>query len=168
MIIYFSIYSFLGFCMESLYVSLLQKRWIASGLLNGPFIPIYGIGACGLIILAPYIENHPFLTFFLGGCLMTLIEYLGSLFIEKIFHTKCWDYQNHFLHFQGRICLFYFFMWCFLSYLFIFYIHPIIASFHLVNDIACIMSLIYMIFILRAFINRYQFEKRNGLSIDKN
>lgn len=165
MIIYFSIYSFLGFCMESLYVSLLQKRWIASGLLKGPFIPIYGIGACCLIMIAPYIHNNPFLACILGGCSMTIIEYLGSLFIEKIFHTKCWDYQNHFLHFQGRIYLLYFMMWCFLSYLFVFYIHPFIASLQPINDIACMMSLIYMIFILRAFINRYQFERKNGLDI---
>ena len=41
----FAIYTFLGFILESVYVSILKKEFYLSGLLKGPFIPIYGFGA---------------------------------------------------------------------------------------------------------------------------
>lgn len=165
MVIYFSIYCLLGYFMESLYVSLFQKRWISSGLLKGPFIPLYGIGACILIYLSPYLHQSLILTFFIGGITMTCLEYFASIFIDKIFHTKCWDYSHHLCQFQGRICLLYFFMWCLLSCLFIFYIHPSIINLHLINDTVCIISLIYMSFILKSLIDKLNFSKINGLDI---
>lgn len=161
MIVYFSLYCFLGFWMESIYVSLFQKKWISSGLLKGPFIPIYGFGSWCLIAAYPYLHNHPFLSFFIGGIMMTMIEYISSLFIEKCFDTKCWDYSHFPFQFQGRICLFYFIIWCIISYLFIHYLHPYVISCNIVNDITCLISLIYMMFILRAFINRCQLVDKN-------
>lgn len=153
MIISFSIYTFLGYLMESIYVSILKKKWISSGLLIGPFIPLYGVGAITLIFLNPYLQN-PWICFFIGGMVMTCIEYFSSLYIEKVFHKKCWDYSKHRLQFQGRICLFYYIVWCCLSYLFIFYIHPLITTFVPYNDITLIISMIYITFISKAFIDQ--------------
>ena len=104
MIIYFSLYCLLGYFMESIYVSLFQRHWISSGLLKGPFIPLYGVGACLLIYFAPYLKSSIYLTIFVGGFMMTILEYLASLFIEKVFETKCWDYSHHRFHIQGRVC----------------------------------------------------------------
>ena len=57
-------------------------------------------------------------------------------------------------------------MWCCLSYLFIFYIHPFFISLHFINDTMNIIALIYMAFILKALIDRLQFHKlNNGLDI---
>ena len=166
MIIYFSLYCLLGYFMESIYVSLFQRHWISSGLLKGPFIPLYGVGACLLIYFAPYLKSSIYLTIFVGGFMMTILEYLASLFIEKVFETKCWDYSHHRFHIQGRVCVIYFIMWCCLSYLFIFYIHPFFISLHFINDTMNIIALIYMAFILKALIDRLQFHKlNNGLDI---
>ncbi len=41
---YFMIYSFLGWAMESTYVSINAKKWVNRGFINGPFCPIYGTG----------------------------------------------------------------------------------------------------------------------------
>ena len=41
----FVTYSFIGWILESLYKSILQKRIVNSGFLIGPFCPIYGYGA---------------------------------------------------------------------------------------------------------------------------
>lgn len=160
MIVYFSIYCFLGYILESLYVSLLQKRWISSGLLKGPYIPLYGIGGCLLVLLEPILTIHPLISFFLGGTTMTLLELLSSFFIEHFFHTKCWDYSHHFCNFQGRICFLYFMMWCFLSYAVVYFIQPYLFHLKIVNDMNYILSLIYIIFILRDFI-----ERKKGLDI---
>ena len=165
MIIYFSIYCVLGYLMESSYVSLLSRRVISSGLFKGPFIPLYGFGACLLIVLSPYLKNSFLLSFFIGGIAMTLLEYLASHYIEKSFQTKCWDYSKHHFHYQGRICLFYFLMWCFLSLCFIQYIHPFFVSLHLINDTNCLIALIYLSFLLKAYIDRLQIKKIDGLDI---
>lgn len=165
MVIYFALYCFIGYLLESLYVSLLQKQWISSGLLKGPFIPLYGFGAILLIYLSPFLSNNPLLAFLFGGIAMTLLEYISSFYIDKYFHTKCWDYSNHRFHIQGRVCLLYFSIWCFLSYLFIFYIHPFFMSLPLINDTCCIIALIDLLFMLKAFIDRLHFTKKNGLDI---
>lgn len=164
MVIYFAIYCFLGYLMESLYISCLQKKWISSGLLKGPFIPLYGFGAVLLILLSPLFIT-PFLAFLIGGFIITLFEYLSSLYIEKYFHTKCWDYSNHRINIQGRVCLLYFIIWCLLSYLFLFFIHPFISSLSLINDPCCLLALIYLAFILKAFIEQIKFRNKNGLDI---
>lgn len=161
MIVYFSIYCFIGYCLESLYVSLLQRKWISSGLLKGPFIPLYGIGGCLLVILYPFLSTHPLISFFIGGLVVTSLELFASYFIECYFHTKCWDYKNHFLNFQGRICLLYFIIWCFLSYVVITFFQPYLFNKHIVNDMTYILSLIYIIFILRALIEK----QKKGLDI---
>ncbi len=162
MVIFFSIYAFLGYIMESVYVSILQKKWISSGLLKGPFIPLYGIGAITLILLSPYL-TQPWLCFFIGGITMTCIEYISSLYIEKVFHTKCWDYSHHHFQFQGRICLFYYLIWSFLSCLFIFYIHPWIIKIIPCNDITLLFSLIFITFISKSFIDQINHSKNNEL-----
>lgn len=166
MVISFTIYTFLGYLMESVYVSLLQRKWISSGLLKGPFIPLYGIGAIALIILYPYLQNS-WMAFFIGGIVMTCIEYISSIYIEKVFHKKCWDYSKHHFQFQGRICLFYYIIWCCLSYFFIFYIHPFIINFIPYNDITLILSLIYMTFISKSFIDEINHSQNTELLTKK-
>ena len=47
----FAIYTFLGFIMESVYISILNKKILFSGLLKGPCIPIYGFGALLICLL---------------------------------------------------------------------------------------------------------------------
>lgn len=166
MIVFFSIYTFLGYLMESTYISLFQKHWVSSGLFKGPYIPLYGIGACCLIYLSSYL-NSPLLAFFIGGLTMTLLEYMTSHYIEKVFHTQCWDYSHHHFHFQGRICLLYTIIWCSLSYLFIFFIHPTIQSIICINDFTILLSLIYCAFLSKAFLDRLNSTTSSSL-IQKN
>lgn len=165
-IVYFSIYCFLGYWLESCYISIFQRKWISSGLLKGPFIPLYGIGACLLILCCPYILLlHPFFQFLISGMLLTLLELMASYYIEKLFHTRCWNYSHHFFHFQGRICLIYFMIWCILGSLFIHVIHPFIVSLQLVNDATCLISLIYISFTIKAYGDRLLHNQQKGIQI---
>ncbi len=84
---YFMIYSFLGWAMESAFVSITTKKWVNRGFVNGSMCPIYGTGAL-LIILAPgpVAESIPLL--FWGGFLIaTVVEYLIGAAMEKLFHA---------------------------------------------------------------------------------
>lgn len=165
MIIYFSIYTLLGYFIESIYVSFFHKSWISSGLLKGPFIPLYGFGSIFLILLSPYIHFSLFLTFIIGGITLTTLEYISSIYIEKIFHQKCWDYTKHNFNYQGRICFIYSIIWSILSCLFVYYIHPTISSLCLNSDTMNIIALIYISFILKSYVTKVCITKRNGLDI---
>jgi uncharacterized membrane protein len=117
----FLVSSFLGWVLESTYRSIREHTFIDSGLLSGPFIPIYGVGT--LIIEAIDIVVPDQLAWVevlacIGLC--TLLEFLVHLFYEKVFDLKLWDYSSFFLNIQGRVCLLYSFFWGILGY---FYLH---------------------------------------------
>lgn len=159
MLTYFVMISFVGYIMESLYISLRQRKWISSGLLKGPFNPLYGIGALLLMICSPYL-HHPFLYFFIGAILMSGLEYISSICIEKVFHKKCWDYSKHFLNYKGRICLLYTCLWGFLSYLFLTYLYPWMLLSMPDNDITCLISFMIVMIMIKALIETIDQQKK--------
>ena len=57
-ILLFTIYSLLGWICESTYCSILAKKFVNRGFLNGPFCPIYGVGALLIVkLLSPFSDN---------------------------------------------------------------------------------------------------------------
>ena len=121
--IWFIIYSFLGWIYESTLRTITDKRFINSGFLNGPYIPIYGFGAIIDIFLLGSITN-PILLFFLSGIINCLLEYLTSYFMELIFHARWWDYSNQPLNINGRICLLGYIAFGLFAVIVILYFHP--------------------------------------------
>lgn len=102
---YFIIYSFLGWALESLFVSVSNGAWVNRGFISGPFCPIYGTGAVLVIVgLTPALEKTFWL--FCGGVgIATIVEYVISFLLEKIFHATWWDYSQMRFNLKGRICL---------------------------------------------------------------
>ncbi len=126
LITYFSIYSFLGWIMESIVRSIAEKKIINTGFLNGPFCPIYGFGAIIMLVLLQRFAINWVILFFASIIILTLWEYAVGVLLEKIFKTKYWDYSDQKFNFQGRICLTNSICWGILGVLFIYYIHPFI------------------------------------------
>lgn len=125
--IYFMIYSFIGWVIETVYCSLAKKRYVPRGFLNGPLTPIYGFGAIGLLILLQDIKNVPLI--FLGGILATsLLEYLSSYLLELIFDMHWWDYSGDNYNVNGRIKLKNSILFGLLSVLLIHFIHPQVTT----------------------------------------
>ena len=123
----FIIYSIAGWVIESIYRSLIEKKIINSGFLYGPCCPIYGFGAIFLILLFTNIKN-PIWLFVLGFVNLTLWEYLVGVILEKIFHTKYWDYSEEKININGRVCLKNSIFWGMLTVIFILIIHPTITG----------------------------------------
>lgn len=120
---YFILYSFIGWMIESTYVSIQNKKWINSGFLYGPICPIYGLGAM-IVLSIP--QSFSILHVFLFSILFTsILEYLTSLMMEKLFHRLWWNYSHYKYHLHGRICLINSFLFGCMS-IFTFYVfHPI-------------------------------------------
>ena len=123
LIFYFIVYSFLGWCLESVYKTIIFKKPTNSGFLYGPFCPMYGIGAILMIELGKF-SNNVAVIFLLAFVLFSVWEYLVAIILEKLFKTKYWDYSNLKFNLQGRICLKNSIYWGILGVLLIFIVQP--------------------------------------------
>ena len=125
---FFLIYSFLGWFMESIFRSVIEKKIINTGFLRGPICPIYGFGAIIMITILNRLSNNIILLFIASVVLLSFWEYIVGVLLEKIFHTKYWDYSNHKINFQGRICLSNSIYWGILGVAFVKFIHPFVQE----------------------------------------
>lgn len=101
----FFIFSFAGWIYESSKCSIEARKFINRGFLNGPIIPIYGVGGTVVYILLQPFMGRPVLILLLGFVLTTVLEYVTAVAMEKAFHAKWWDYSRFKYNFQGRVCL---------------------------------------------------------------
>ena len=126
---YFLIYSFLGWILESVYKSILQKKYVNSGFVFGPFCPIYGFGAIILYLFLDGFKENLVLVFLIGMVIFSIWECLVGYWLERVFDTKYWDYTNEKFNFKGRICLRMSFVWGLLGVIFTYLLHPFISNF---------------------------------------
>lgn len=126
--LYFFIYSILGWILESVYKSILFKKWVNSGFLHGPLCPIYGIGALIMILFLNSFKNNIFLLFIIGFIVLSIWEYFVGWLLETLFKTKYWDYSQNKFNIKGRVCLLNSIIWGVLGIIFIGFIHPIMEN----------------------------------------
>jgi cardiolipin synthase A/B len=107
----FILYGVFGWVYESCLVSIQKKSLVNRGFLNGPIIPIYGCGALLVYLTFSDYRGQYLLVFFGGAFLATALEYITSLIMELIFHTRWWDYSHLPLNLKGRVCLFISLFW---------------------------------------------------------
>ena len=100
----FWIFSFFGWVLEVIVCSLHQKRVVNRGFLLGPYCPIYGCGGITMFFLLPY-RNSPLVCFTLALVMCSIIEYITSYLMEKIYKVRWWDYSHENFHINGRVCL---------------------------------------------------------------
>lgn len=126
LVISFALYSLLGWACESTYCSIPAKKFINRGFLNGPFCPIYGVGALLVIfLLRPFMKNITIL-FIFGVLVTSVVEYITSVLLEKLFHTTWWDYSKRRFNINGRVCLRNSLLFGVLSVLLMHFINPFI------------------------------------------
>ncbi len=125
---FFVIYAFIGWVLESLYKSILQKKIVNSGFLAGPFCPIYGFGALIMYLSLKDVSNNIFVLFFFGTIALSMFEYIVGLFLELVFKTKYWDYSQKKFNIQGRVCLQNSLYWGILGIIFMRVIHPLVED----------------------------------------
>ena len=124
----FVIGSIFGFIIEMLYAAIYSRTIvIRQGLIYGPFIQIYGLGAVAYYILIAKIKE-PKDAFIAGMIMGGVLEYLCSFFQEIFFGTISWDYSKFFLNFNGRTCLQYCIYWGLIALLFLKIIYPMLES----------------------------------------
>ncbi len=121
-------YSFLGWILESTLFSIDQRHLVNRGFLNGPICPIYGSGAVLLLLALNPLRSQWLLVFLAGILLTTILEYLTSWLMEKLFHARWWDYSDKRFNLNGRIALPNSLAWGVLCLLLIYGIDPLFSK----------------------------------------
>lgn len=130
---YFIIYSFLGWCLETVYATIKKKAFVNRGFLHGPFCPIYGFAILSVIVFLKPIENN-YIILFVGSVFLTsIVEYITGYVLEKVFNSTWWDYSNKPYNLNGRVCLLFSIIWGTASVLILKIIQP-----YFVNLVAAI------------------------------
>ncbi|WP_207694549.1 hypothetical protein DOK67_0000323 [Enterococcus sp. DIV0212c] len=104
-VLLFFIYSFIGWLWETVYCSLKAGKFIYRGFLVGPYCPIYGFGILGVLYFLEPLRQNIIVLYLLSTVLVTILEYLTSYGLEKLFHASWWDYKDVPFNINGRVAL---------------------------------------------------------------
>ena len=104
-VIWFIMYSIIGWALESAYMSWCNRRLTNRGFNKGPFCPIYGFGFLGAYLLFRPIASKYILLYLVGAFSGTLFEFLVAIVMKHIFGEVWWDYNEKPFNYKGVICL---------------------------------------------------------------
>lgn len=103
-LIFFS-WGFVGWLVELIDMRIEAGEFQNRGFLHMPFCPIYGIGmAVGSVALNGLKDSYVGL-FVFGVLFCSVVEYIVGGILEKLFHSKWWDYSHMRFNIKGRVCL---------------------------------------------------------------
>lgn len=113
----FIFFAVCGWIYEVIWTVIDDGVLVNRGYLFGPWLPIYGFG--GMLIYGIFRKqikkpvylgrlNVRFLLLFVYICVITTVVELAATYIIELAGTPftvLWDYSDHFMNFQGRVCL---------------------------------------------------------------
>lgn len=137
-ILWFSLYSFMGWMLETVFKSVRDRHFVNSGFLYGPFVPIYGFAAIlvnyclALAKSSTALINNPLvsgaLSVFLVIIATSLLEYFTGALLESLFKRQWWDYSDQRFNIKGRISLNYSIAWAILGCFVLKAAHPLVLQ----------------------------------------
>lgn len=121
LVLYFVIYSFLGWILETIFALFVLGKFVKRGFL-------YGFGAVLIILTLKKFKGKKTKEFFISMIVFSVFEYVVSWLFEMIFHLRWWDYSNDIGNINGRISIAYSVAWGVIGLVFNEKIHPFIES----------------------------------------
>lgn len=159
----FLLYSILGFLLETIRSFLVNSKF-TSGILYGPWTPIYGLGIVLVILISNYLFSHlhlsrwleTFITFIIITLVLTLLEWIGGVLIEKIFHVVFWDYSKEAFSIGKYISLSKSLIWGVGSIIFIYVLKPLLEGLikHIPIPVTVILTLLMISDLILTFVNK--------------
>jgi len=142
-LLFFFIYCFIGWIIESTYVSVRSLHFVNRGFLRLPLLPLYGSGAIIMLWLSLPVQGNLFLVFLFGMLGASALEYVTGYAMERLFKMKYWDYSNNPFNLNGYVCLPNSIAWGFLTLLLTEVIHlPLEWLVLRLNGTVCIILVI--------------------------
>lgn len=104
-ILFFFVCAFIGWIWEIILTLIQTGNIVNRGVLHGPWLPIYGFGGVGILLLVGHLRKYPPLVFLTSAVFCGLMEYLTGWYLETVKHMKWWDYSHMLFNLHGRVCL---------------------------------------------------------------
>ena len=153
----FLVYSIVGYIFEATF-TFITKGTFKSGIMIGPWTPIYGIGVLIIILLSNYLFKNLHLsksieiiiTLITITIILTILEWLGGVCIEKFFHKTLWDYSDQLFNIGKYISLTASLTWAISSILVIYIINPILRN--IINKIPISITISLLLLFIIDFI----------------
>lgn len=149
-LMFFYLYCFAGWIIESTIVSCSRRKAVNRGFLRGPYLPLYGSGAIAILLIALPLQKNPVAVYFGGMAGATILEYFTGWAMESMFKMKYWDYSKNRWNLHGRICLKSSLFWGVLSVVLVEWIHPPVERLVLGMDPTLLAALDVTLFSLMA------------------
>lgn len=145
--------------METI-INLSLNQSLDSGFLKLPYTPIYGLGILIIIIINKQLDKYALkkhlkiiISFIINITILTLIEYIGGITLEKLLHKTFWDYSGLPLSIGKYISVEISLLWGLLSLVYLYLIknhtdrliHKIPSYITYVNIILITIDLLYII-----------------------
>ena len=124
---YFIIYSFCGFLLEVAFARLTgHPKRDRKCLVLLPLCPVYGLGACLILLVAPPAAG-PLWVMAAGGLAATAAELAMGLFYRYGLGVQFWDYSGMRGSIGGLICPAFSLCWGLLALALVYLVHPVLA-----------------------------------------
>lgn len=153
----FLTYSIIGYIFEII-LTIIFKRKPISGIMYGPWTPIYGIGVLIILFIYRFVNNFHLnklleiiIFFILITIILTLIEQLGGVLLDKLFHKSLWNYSNYKLHITKYIAVEVSLIWGLFSIIIAYIIHPLFSK-AIYNIPFLISALLFILFSIDAIV----------------
>lgn len=101
----FFCFSVIGWCVESLYISFLNKKWTNRGFLHAPLCPIYGFAEFFGYRLLLLLGGNYIIIFIVGVVFATALELLVAKLMIIKFGAVWWDYTKRPFNYKGILSL---------------------------------------------------------------
>lgn len=149
----FLFFSIFGYLFETI-CSYIFKSGFNSGILYGPWTPLYGFGVIIIMLLSnKFFESlhlnkvvETIIVFVVITIVLTVLEWLGGVLIEKLFHITFWDYSNYKYHIGKYISLEMSLVWGIGSIILIYLVLP--WSLNLIKKIPLFITIILIFLFL--------------------
>lgn len=145
------VYAFIGWVLEVVFTLFKDKTLVNRGFLMGPYCPIYGYGCILIILLLKRYLNDWIVLFIMSMVICSVLEYVTSYGMEKLFKARWWDYSDRKFNINGRICLETLIPFGVLGCLLMYVINPFITGVIMslpsvtINVIAYVLLVIYIV-----------------------
>lgn len=158
-LVLFIVYSILGWILETANCTFYKKKLVLNrGFLIGPYLPVYGSAAIVMILFLDEYKHDLFTLFAMSMVYASIVEYIASYLMEKIFKARWWDYSDRKFNLEGRICLKNSLLFGVCGVLLVKFINPFVITVinmipsNLFNIISIFLILIFLIDVVVSFI----------------
>lgn len=136
------------------------------GFLHMPFCPMYGAGMAAASVGLSGVKNSYLILFAFGMIFCSVLEYVVGGIMEKLFHSKWWDYSHMRFNIKGRVCLRNAILFGFASIIVFRFVEPVVEA--VIVRIPVSMRMLITVIFGVAFVTDVFFSARRAWAYRKN